>query len=92
MFEVMYLFVDGLAERLHLGQPREAVLTLRLQLRLRLLTGCAIVSPRERKGLGRSSACRVRNRTARKGRRQPRPNADEVRTGDQPQDRQGTRP
>jgi hypothetical protein len=45
MFEVMYLFVDGLAERLHLGQPREAVLTLRLQLRLRLLTGCAIVSP-----------------------------------------------
>jgi hypothetical protein len=73
MFEVIYLFVDGLAERLHLGQPREAVLTLRLQLRLRLLTGCAIVSPRERKGLGRSSACRVRNRTARKGRRQPRP-------------------
>jgi putative transposase len=26
-FEVIYLFVDGLAERLHLGQPREAVLT-----------------------------------------------------------------
>src|SRR5213595_3259294 len=25
-FEVMYLFVDGIAERLHLGQPREAVL------------------------------------------------------------------
>jgi transposase-like protein len=25
-FEVIYLFVDGLAERLHLGQPREAVL------------------------------------------------------------------
>ena len=25
-FEVVYLFVDGLAERLHLGQPREAVL------------------------------------------------------------------
>jgi transposase-like protein len=25
-FEVPYLFVDGLAERLHLGQPREAVL------------------------------------------------------------------
>jgi len=23
---VIYLFVDGLAERLHLGQPREAVL------------------------------------------------------------------
>jgi hypothetical protein len=27
MFEVIYLFIDGLAERLHLGQPREAVLT-----------------------------------------------------------------
>src|SRR5215472_5649015 len=26
-FEVIYLFVDGIAERLHLGQPREAVLT-----------------------------------------------------------------
>jgi transposase-like protein len=26
-FEVVYLFVDGIAERLHLGQPREAVLT-----------------------------------------------------------------
>ena len=25
-FEVVYLFVDGVAERLHLGQPREAVL------------------------------------------------------------------
>jgi len=25
-FEVTYLFVDGIAERLHLGQPREAVL------------------------------------------------------------------
>ena len=25
-FEVSYLFVDGIAERLHLGQPREAVL------------------------------------------------------------------
>ena len=25
-FEVIYLFVDGLAERLHLGQPREAML------------------------------------------------------------------
>lgn len=25
-FEVVYLFVDGIAERLHLGQPREAVL------------------------------------------------------------------
>jgi transposase-like protein len=25
-FEVAYLFVDGIAERLHLGQPREAVL------------------------------------------------------------------
>jgi putative transposase len=25
-FEVIYLFIDGLAERLHLGQPREAVL------------------------------------------------------------------
>jgi putative transposase len=25
-FEVIYLFVDGLAEQLHLGQPREAVL------------------------------------------------------------------
>jgi putative transposase len=25
-FEVIYLFVDGLAERLHLGQAREAVL------------------------------------------------------------------
>lgn len=25
-FEVIYLFVGGLAERLHLGQPREAVL------------------------------------------------------------------
>jgi transposase-like protein len=25
-FEVEYLFVDGIAERLHLGQPREAVL------------------------------------------------------------------
>jgi hypothetical protein len=25
-FEVPYLFVDGIAERLHLGQPREAVL------------------------------------------------------------------
>ena len=25
-FEVLYLFVDGIAERLHLGQPREAVL------------------------------------------------------------------
>ena len=25
-FEVFYLFVDGIAERLHLGQPREAVL------------------------------------------------------------------
>src|SRR5213592_4367385 len=25
-FEVMYLFIDGIAERLHLGQPREAVL------------------------------------------------------------------
>src|SRR6266513_2822347 len=25
-FEVIYLFVDGIAERLHLGQPREAVL------------------------------------------------------------------
>jgi len=24
-FEVIYLFVDGIAERLHLGQPREAV-------------------------------------------------------------------
>jgi hypothetical protein len=23
---VIYLFVDGIAERLHLGQPREAVL------------------------------------------------------------------
>ena len=26
-FAVVYLFVDGIAERLHLGQPREAVLT-----------------------------------------------------------------
>lgn len=26
-FELLYLFVDGIAERLHLGQPREAVLT-----------------------------------------------------------------
>jgi transposase-like protein len=26
-FDVIYLFVDGIAERLHLGQPREAVLT-----------------------------------------------------------------
>jgi putative transposase len=25
-YEVLYLFVDGIAERLHLGQPREAVL------------------------------------------------------------------
>ena len=25
-FDVQYLFVDGIAERLHLGQPREAVL------------------------------------------------------------------
>ena len=25
-FEVVYMFVDGIAERLHLGQPREAVL------------------------------------------------------------------
>jgi transposase-like protein len=25
-FEVLYLFIDGIAERLHLGQPREAVL------------------------------------------------------------------
>ncbi len=25
-FEVLYLFVDGIAERLHLGQAREAVL------------------------------------------------------------------
>jgi transposase-like protein len=25
-FDVLYLFVDGIAERLHLGQPREAVL------------------------------------------------------------------
>jgi len=25
-FEIVYLFVDGIAERLHLGQPREAVL------------------------------------------------------------------
>jgi hypothetical protein len=25
-FEVIYLFVDGIAERLHLGQPRDAVL------------------------------------------------------------------
>ena len=25
-FEILYLFVDGIAERLHLGQPREAVL------------------------------------------------------------------
>src|SRR5206468_6772666 len=25
-FDVAYLFVDGIAERLHLGQPREAVL------------------------------------------------------------------
>lgn len=25
-FELLYLFVDGIAERLHLGQPREAVL------------------------------------------------------------------
>jgi hypothetical protein len=25
-FELVYLFVDGIAERLHLGQPREAVL------------------------------------------------------------------
>ena len=25
-FEVIYLFIDGIAERLHLGQPREAVL------------------------------------------------------------------
>jgi putative transposase len=25
-FAVTYLFVDGIAERLHLGQPREAVL------------------------------------------------------------------
>jgi putative transposase len=25
-FAVVYLFVDGIAERLHLGQPREAVL------------------------------------------------------------------
>ena len=25
-FEITYLFVDGIAERLHLGQPREAVL------------------------------------------------------------------
>jgi transposase-like protein len=24
-FNVVYLFVDGIAERLHLGQPREAV-------------------------------------------------------------------
>ena len=28
-FEAIYLFVDGLAERLHLGQPREAVLAAR---------------------------------------------------------------
>ncbi len=27
-FEVVYLFVDGIAERLHLGQPREAVLAV----------------------------------------------------------------
>ena len=26
---MIYLFVDGLAERLHLGQPREAVLAAR---------------------------------------------------------------
>jgi putative transposase len=26
VFKVLYLFVDGIAERLHLGQPREAVL------------------------------------------------------------------
>ncbi|MGH7947387.1 MAG: IS256 family transposase [Opitutaceae bacterium] len=26
-FKVLYLFVDGVAEKLHLGQPREAVLT-----------------------------------------------------------------
>ena len=25
-FDIVYLFVDGIAERLHLGQPREAVL------------------------------------------------------------------
>jgi transposase-like protein len=25
-FDITYLFVDGIAERLHLGQPREAVL------------------------------------------------------------------
>jgi putative transposase len=25
-FDILYLFVDGIAERLHLGQPREAVL------------------------------------------------------------------
>ncbi|MGH8771844.1 MAG: hypothetical protein ACREV2_11800 [Burkholderiales bacterium] len=25
-YPVLYLFVDGIAERLHLGQPREAVL------------------------------------------------------------------
>ncbi len=25
-FNVVYLFVDGIAERLHLGQPRDAVL------------------------------------------------------------------
>ena len=25
-FNIVYLFIDGVAERLHLGQPREAVL------------------------------------------------------------------
>ena len=24
-FDIVYLFVDGIAERLHLGQPRKAV-------------------------------------------------------------------
>ena len=28
-FEITYLFVEGIAERLHLGQPREAVLAAR---------------------------------------------------------------
>ena len=39
-FEVIYLFVDGIAERLHLGQPREAVLAARGSWRMARRRSC----------------------------------------------------
>src|SRR5437016_4809609 len=47
-FDVVYLFVDGIAERLHLGQPREAVLGCRRTTAESLLSRTAVSEITER--------------------------------------------